>query len=98
MAERIVAAGRHAYDESETAQLASEAVLHRLGESVARLPDAFIAAHPQVAWRDIKRTRNIVAHSYDRVNYAIIWNAMANLLPLEAVRVRKILADLESTD
>jgi uncharacterized protein with HEPN domain len=40
----------------------------------------------------MKATRNIVAHKYDQVDYDIIWNALARRLPVEADRIRQILA------
>ncbi|MGY0502158.1 hypothetical protein ACWZHB_27030 [Nocardia sp. FBN12] len=47
MAARIVSGGKAAYDSDEITRLAAEAVLHRLGESVARLPGEFVASHPE---------------------------------------------------
>ncbi|MGM7646585.1 HepT-like ribonuclease domain-containing protein [Nocardia sp. JW2] len=95
MAARIVSGGKSAYDSDEITRLAAEAVLHRLGESVARLPEEFMAAHPEVAWRGVKATRNLVAHNYDAVDHNILWNLLANRLPREATAVRQILAQLE---
>ncbi len=94
MAAHIINGGKEAYDADQNLRLASEAVLHRLGESVARIPDDFIAAYPEVSWRQIKATRNLVAHNYDGVDHEILWNALANRMPEEANRVRAILTDL----
>lgn len=90
-AARLVARGKSVYDSDEAVRLAAEAILHKIGEAVARLPDGFVAAHPDVAWRSMKATRNIVAHQYDQVDYEIIWNALARRLPIEADRIRLIL-------
>ncbi|WP_045384771.1 HepT-like ribonuclease domain-containing protein [Mycobacterium kyorinense] len=60
---------------------------------MARLPDGFVAAHPDVAWRSMKATRNIVAHQYDHLDYEIIWNALARQLPVEADRIRMVFED-----
>lgn len=38
------------YDHRPT-QLVAEALLQRMGEAVSRLPEDFIDAHPEVAWR-----------------------------------------------
>lgn len=97
MGARIVSGGRSAYDSDEITRLAAEAVLQRLGESVARLPEEFIAAHPEVSWRGVKATRNLVAHNY-AVDHNILWNLLANRLPAEAAAVREILAGLESAE
>lgn len=89
-AARLVAGGKSVYDSDEAVRLAAEAILHKIGEAVARLPDEFVAAHPDVAWRSMKATRNIVAHHY-QVDYEIIWNALVSRLPAEADRIRLIL-------
>ena len=94
-AARLVERGKPAYDTDETLQLAAEAILHKIGEAVGRLPDRFQAIHPDVAWRSMKATRNVVAHAYDRVDYEIVWRALAYDLPTEAARIRHIAAELE---
>ena len=91
IAARLVARGRDSYDADEALQLAAEAILHKIGEAVARLPDEFTADHPEVAWRSMKAIRNLVAHEYDQVDYQIIWNTLAVRLPVEADRIRQIL-------
>lgn len=93
-ASRLVARGKSAYDSDEALRLAAEAILHKIGEAVTRLPDEFIATFPNVAWRSMKATRNIVAHQYEQVDYEIIWNALAHRLPVEADRIRRILTGL----
>lgn len=94
MAARLVARGKRSYESDEALRLAAEAVLHKIGEGVARLPDGFIAAHPDVAWRSMKATRNIVAHGYEQVDYELIWNALSNRLPAEADRIRDVLSEV----
>lgn len=90
-ADRLVARGKEAFDADEALRLAAEAVLHKIGEAVARLPEDFTTAHPDVAWRSMKATRNLVAHRYEQVDYEIIWRAFASRLPREAARIREIL-------
>ncbi|MCR1784675.1 DUF86 domain-containing protein [Nocardioides carbamazepini] len=91
---RLVDRGKDAYDSDEMLRLASEALLHKIGEAVIRLervdPD-LVAAHPEVRWRAMKGTRNRVAHDYGAVDYEIIWAALADRLPEEADHVRRIL-------
>lgn len=93
-ASRIVARGKGVYDSDEVLRLAAEAILHKIGDAVARLPEEFVAANPDVAWRSMKATRNIVAHKYDQVDYEIIWNALERRLPLEAACIREIIVGL----
>lgn len=96
IASRIVARGNDSYRSDETLRLAAEAVLHKIGEAVARLPVEFTEQHPDVPWRAIKAMRNIVAHQYEQVDYGIIWNAMTNRLPADAKRIRTILARIDA--
>lgn len=81
MAGRLVAQGKSAYDGDEMLRLAAEAILHRIGEAVSRLPDEFVADHPAVEWRLLKATRNIVAHQYARIDHEIIWVGLAGRIP-----------------
>ena len=95
-ASRLVARGKSAYESDEAVRLAAEAILHKIGEAVARLPEEFICAYPDVAWRSMKATRNIVAHEYEQVDYDIIWNALAHRLPVEADRIRQVLTAIDT--
>jgi len=81
MAERLVARGKDAYDHDETLRLAGEAILHRIGEAVARLPATFTVAHPAVEWRTIKATRNVVAHQSGKIDHEMLWSGLAGKLP-----------------
>lgn len=93
MGARLVARGRTAYDEDEMLRLASEAVLHRLGEAVSRLSDEVVAANPQVQWRGMKGMRNVVADVYGAIDHNIVWNSLDKDMPREAAEVRKILEE-----
>lgn len=88
---RLVARGRAAYDADEMLRLAAEAILHRLGEAVARLDDDFTERHAQVRWRPIKGMRNLLAHEYGAVDHHIVWNTLEYDLPLDAAAVQRIL-------
>lgn len=88
---RLVARGHEAYSRDETLRLAAEALLHKIGEAVGRLPQEFTDDHPEVPWRAMKATRNLVAHEYEQIDYDIIWNALATRLPASAEVMRDIL-------
>lgn len=90
-AQRLVDRGRPAYDDDEMLRLAAEAVVHKIGEAVSRLPDEFTKAHASVPWRAMKGTRNTVAHQYEIVDYELIWSAMEDHLPQNAAAIRDIL-------
>ncbi|MGH8862353.1 MAG: HepT-like ribonuclease domain-containing protein [Jatrophihabitantaceae bacterium] len=91
MAARLVARGKPSYEQDEALQLAGEAIMHRIGEAVARLPEQFLADHPDVEWRKMKRMRTIVAHDYLRVDREIVWTALASRVPEVATYLAAIL-------
>jgi uncharacterized protein with HEPN domain len=43
-----------------------------LGEAVNRLSADLKSKYPQIEWNKIVRSRNIIAHDYEIVDYAII--------------------------
>lgn len=88
---RLVQRGRDEFDRDEFMRLAGEALIHRIGEAVARLPAGFTDDHPQVSWRAIRGMRNVVSHRYDAVDHALIWTTLSTQLPQDARRVRDIL-------
>jgi uncharacterized protein with HEPN domain len=91
MGARLVERGRVAYDSDEMLRLAGEAIIHRIGEAVARLSDDFTQAHKTVNWRPMKGVRNILAHNYGVIDHARVWNSLETDLPREAAAVRRIL-------
>lgn len=91
---RLVARGKSDYDTDEMLRLAAEALLHKIGEVVARLSrdnPSLIAAHPEVRWRAMKGMRNVVAHDYGAVDPEIVWTTLKTDLPHEAEQIRRIL-------
>ena len=81
MGERLTSRGRRAYNEDEVVRLAAEAVVHRIGEAVGRLPATLTDAHPEVEWRKIRAMRNVVAHDYGRIDHDIVWAALVRRVP-----------------
>jgi uncharacterized protein with HEPN domain len=90
-AARRMARGRRAYDHNEMLPLAAEAVLHRVGEAVARLPETLTADHPEVRWRPMRGMRNRIAHEYEGVDPVIVWSTLVHKLPVDTAAIRAIL-------
>jgi uncharacterized protein with HEPN domain len=82
-AARITARGRAAFDDpvEDTARLAAEAILIRLAEMSARLPETFRSSHSEAPWAALRAVRNRISHDYRSVDGAIIWEVLANRLP-----------------
>jgi len=91
MAERLSIRGPGEYERDETVRLACEAVVHRVGEAVARLPDDFVNDFPELRLKAFKGMRNIVAHRYHDVDYEILWETIAVDIPRLAVQITGIL-------
>jgi len=73
--------GREAFDVDHMLQLAGLAIIIRIGEAAARVPEGIRAAHPAVAWRQIIGMRNRIVHDYDVVDYALVWEVVHRRIP-----------------
>lgn len=90
----VTAPGEQNFSTDRPTQLVAEALLHRLGEAVARLnrdSPAFVQAHPEIEWAKIKAMRNIVAHEYDFIDYRIVWRALTVSLPKDINTIRRLM-------
>jgi uncharacterized protein with HEPN domain len=82
-ANRIVQRGREAFfdPDDDILRRAARSVIIDVSEAVTRLPDEVRDAHPEIPWRAIRTTRNIVAHAYDEVNDEYVWEALRTGVP-----------------
>jgi uncharacterized protein with HEPN domain len=75
----------------------SDAVLRNImviGEAANRTPNEFRVQHPEIEWSKIIRSRNIVSHDYDDVDYSIIWKIITVHLPANQKSLEIILKSL----
>lgn len=78
----LVGAGRARFLGDQVSQLASEALLNRIGETARnRLTQQFRDEHPEVPWPLIIGMRVIVAHLYHDIDYATVWATLEHDLP-----------------
>ena len=92
LGEELAAQGRTAYDGNIYLRLSAEAIVHRVGEAVARLPTELVQNHPEIEFSLAKAMRNRVAHRYQSVDYAILWESLAVDLPHMSGQVAALLA------
>ena len=93
---RLVGRGRAIFDADEMMRFAAESLIIRLGECVERIDKAdpgFVAAHPELELRQLKNTRNLIAHGYDIVDYGLVWSVMETNIPLVSGQVARLLAE-----
>lgn len=86
----LVSRGKPAYDGDVLLRLAGEAIVHKLGESVARLPASLVEAHPEIPFRVMKAMRNLIAHEYDRTDAELVWATMSMDLPKVVAQVTNL--------
>lgn len=89
-AERIVARGRDTYldPNDDLLRRAGRSVIVDVSAAVDRLPEAFRAEFPDIPWRNIRDTRNYIAHQYDLVRDDLIWEALRTDVPDLVRRIR----------
>lgn len=81
-----------------TALDARDAVTYRvlgIGEMARRLSSALKDRHPKLPWGKIVALRNLLAHEYPVVDYAIIWSVVTDRLPELVAACRAELASYD---
>ena len=68
-----------------------------VGEAVRYVPEQIISAHGEIPWRDMGDMRNVIVHSYHRVDLGVIWETIQNDLPCLVEPLGQLLLD-ESKD
>ncbi len=55
--------------------------LEIIGEAAKKLDDDFRLQHPQIEWKKIAGTRDMIIHHYFGIDYDIVWNIITNKIP-----------------
>ena len=50
----------------------------QIGELVGKLSDDLKNKYKQIAWQEIKATRNIIVHNYNNISFKTIWGIIQN--------------------
>lgn len=81
-AERIVERGREQFLSDIILQRAAEAIIARIGETIRhRLPEELLREFPDQPWSAIIAQRIRVAHVYDSLDYAMVWETLTTSIP-----------------
>lgn len=91
-AARIVARGQDAFTDpaDDTQYLAAKALIIDLQSAADRLSESFRAAHAEIPWRQLGRTRDRLGHHYLGIDKVVIWRVLA----MEFPRIRAGLVEL----
>ncbi len=69
--------------------------LEIIGEAVKNIPIFFRKKYPEIPWRDIASLRDIVIHTYFKVDLDTLWNIIDKDIPIFQEQILKIKKDLE---
>jgi len=61
-----------------------------VGEAVKNLSQEIRDAHPEIAWSQISRMRDKIAHHYFRINLDVVWKTATDDLPLMRSQISAI--------
>ncbi len=64
------------FENSKILRLSTERLLEILGKAANRIPVELQEKYPSITWRDIIGMRNIIIHSYDKVDPKQLWNVI----------------------
>lgn len=62
-----------------------------IGEAVKKLPDSLRLKYPKIPWRKIAGTRDVIIHTYFKINLEAIWKVVQEDLPELKNNIKEIL-------
>lgn len=74
-----------------------DAIIRRLeiiGEAVKNLPTSIKRNHPDIPWKNIAGTRDILIHEYFGVDLNVVWDVIKNDIPKLKKQIKKLLNNL----
>lgn len=85
----VEALGSENTDYVDMAEDAIERNLQMIGEAAKHLPSEITAAHPEIAWPQIRGFRNILVHQYFGIDVDIVREVVERYLPPLAEALRR---------
>ena len=70
--------------------------LEIIGEATKKLSPDFKSQYPNVEWKKMSGTRDILIHEYFGVDWEIVWDIIMNKLPKLKEDIEAILQDIDS--
>jgi uncharacterized protein with HEPN domain len=75
--------------------LAIVRLLEIIGEATKRLPLSFRSRYSHIPWKEMAGMRDIIIHSYDKVNLRTVWDTVKNRVPIVKPQLQQILSDYQ---
>ena len=76
--------------------ITQDAVVRRLeiiGEAVKNLPASFKKRYPEIPWKKVSGTRDILIHEYFGVNVNLVWKIVNKNIPQLKKQISKLLEE-----
>jgi uncharacterized protein with HEPN domain len=89
--------GREKFDQNELVQTWVVHHLEIIGEATRSIPQDFKDLHPEIAWKQIGRMRNILIHIYFGIDRDIVWEVVERDLPNLKTSIDEILNSEENS-
>ena len=67
-----------------------------IGEATKNLPKELRDRYPDIPWRTIAGLRDVLIHSYFKINSELVWDVIDQQLPNLKSQIQRILTDLSS--
>lgn len=77
---------------------ASERLFEILGEAANRIPKEIQENYPNIPWKNIIGMRNIIIHTYERVDVSTLWGAAKKDLVVLKNELQKMLIDINANE
>lgn len=68
--------------------------LELLGEAATHIPSKVRDAHPEVPWRQLIATRNLLIHGYLGIDNDTLWSIITDDIPFLLLQLRKLKDEL----
>lgn len=66
-----------------------------IGEAVKNISSEFKAKYPEIEWKEIAGSRDVMIHAYFNVDFDIVWGIASKDLPRLKKQILEILASLD---
>lgn len=67
-----------------------------IGEAARRISPQYMAAHPEIPWRNIIGQRNILAHEYGQIDHSLLYQTAVKDIPVLIAQIEALLPPLDN--